>query len=110
MLIDFDKFSKMTLKTFKYKYRYCNQHQLCNEHGLREKTLERWISEEKDKGLTIPGRIKIPGVRSYIWEPEKFHDEFLIPKLFGPVRNEYEKQEHIIILNNLKQQQKEKTI
>ena len=44
----------------------------------------------------------IPGVRSYIWDPHKFHDLFLMPKLYGPVRNEYEKQEHIVILNNNK--------
>jgi hypothetical protein len=31
-----------------------------------------------------------------------FHDEYLLPKLMAPVRNEYEQREHLIIINNLK--------
>ena len=64
--------------------------------------LERWISEAKDDGKTIPGRIPIPGIRSYLWNPVIFHDEYLLPKLNAPVRNEYEQREHLIIINNLK--------
>ena len=47
------------------------------------KTLERWIKEEKEKGSmnfllkvkysVVPGRIKIPGVRNYIWNANVFH-------------------------------------
>jgi hypothetical protein len=89
-------------KSFKYNYRYCNQAELCSGHGLNYKTVERWISEAKDRSETIPGRIKIPGVRTYIWDPIKFHDEFLIPTLNGTYRNEYEKAEYLVISNNLK--------
>ena len=91
---------------YNYPFRYCNSRQLCEVHGIQYATLERWNREEKDKNKTIPGRIPIPGVRSYIWEPSKFHDEFLLPKLNGLVRNEYEKQEHLLIINNLKQGKK----
>ena len=94
-------------KSYQYKYRYCNQAELCLAHGLNYKTVERWISEHKDLGLPIPGRIKIPGVRAYIYDPHIFHDEFLVPTLNGtyiamPTRNEYEKQEYLVISNNLK--------
>jgi len=96
-----------TLKNnYNYPFRYCNSRQLCEVHGIQYATLERWNREEKDKNKTIPGRIPIPGVRSYIWEPDKFHDEFLLPKLNGLVRNEYEKQEHLLIINNLKKGKK----
>ena len=88
---------------YKYPYRYCDQKKLCQDHGLNYKTVERWISEAKDRGETIPGRIKIPGVRNYIFDPIVFHDEFLMPKLLGPTRNEHEKAHHVVILNNLKQ-------
>ena len=87
---------------YNYPFRYCNSHKLCEVHGLQYRTLERWIKEEKGEGKTIPGRIPVPGVRSYIWDPNKFHDLFLMPKLYGPVRNEYEKLEHVVILNNIK--------
>ena len=87
---------------YNYPFRYCNSRKNCEVHGLQYRTLERWIREEKEKEKTIPGRIPIPGVRSYIWDPNIFHDQFLIPKLYGSVRNEYEEQEHIVILNNLK--------
>ena len=87
-------------KNYNYPFRYCNSHKLCEVHGLQYRTLERWIREAKEKGKTIPGRIPIPGVRSYIWDPNKFHDQFLVPKLYGPVRNEYEKREHLLIINN----------
>ena len=85
---------------YNYPFRYCNSHKLCEVHGLQYRTLERCIREAKEKGKTIPGRIPIPGVRSYIWDPNKFHDQFLVPKLYGPVRNEYEKREHLLIINN----------
>ena len=87
---------------YNYPFRYCNSRQLCEIHGLQYTTLERWNREEKDKNKIIPGRMNIPGVRSYIWEPGKFHDEFLIPKLNGPLRDEHEKQEHLLIISNLK--------
>jgi len=93
----------MNVGNYKYNFRYCNSRKLCEVHGLQYATLERWQREEKSKGKTIPGRIPIPGVRSYIWDANKFHDQFLMPKLHGPVRNEYEKQEHVVILNNIKE-------
>ena len=96
-----------TVKQYNYPFRYCNSRKLCEVHGVQYTTLERWQREEKENGKTIPGRIPVPGVRSYIWDPIKFHDLFLMPKLYGPVRNEYEKQEHIVILN---QQQQRKVI
>ena len=94
-------------KSIKYIYpsRYCNQGELCLWHGLNYKTVERWISEAKDRGETIPGRLKIPGVRNYIWNPIIFHDEFLMPTLNGPTRNKHEKAHHVVILNNLKQRE-----
>ncbi|MBC8297492.1 MAG: hypothetical protein H8E55_17075 [Pelagibacterales bacterium] len=69
-------------------------------HGIQYATLERWNREAKDENKIIPGRINIPGVRSYIWDADKFHDEFFLPKINGPVRNEYEKREHLLIINN----------
>ena len=87
---------------YNYPFRYCNSHKLCEVHGLQYATLERWQREEKDKGKTIPGRINVPGVRSYIWEANVFHDQFLVSKLNGPTRNEYEKREHLLIINNQK--------
>ena len=89
-------------KSYQYNYRYCNQAELCLAHGINYKTIERWIWEHKDLCLTVPGRIKIPGVRSYIWDPIIFHDEFLIPTLNGTYRNAYERQEYLVISNNLK--------
>jgi len=92
-------------KSYQYKYRYCNQAELCAAHGIRYKTIERWICEHNDKGQNLPGRIKIPGVRAYIYDPEIFHDEFLVPTLNETyvARNEYEQQEHLLISTNLKQ-------
>ena len=91
-----------TDKQYKYPFKYCNSHKLCEVHGLQYATLERWQREEKDKGKTIPARINVPGVRSYIWEANVFHDQFLVSKLNGPTRNEYEKREHLLIINNQK--------
>ena len=89
-------------KSYQYKFRYCNQGELCLAHGINYKTIERWICDHKDKGQTLPGRIKIPGVRAYIYDPQIFHDEFLVPTLNGTYRNEYERQELLVISNNLK--------
>jgi hypothetical protein len=91
-----------TNQQYTYPFRYCSSRQLCDQHGIKYKMLERWISEAKDDGKTIPGRIPIPGIRSYLWNPVIFHDEYLLPKLMAPVRNEYEQREHLIIINNLK--------
>jgi len=88
---------------YNYPYRYCNSQELCKVHGIQYATLERWNREEKDKKKDIPGKIIVPGVRSYIWDPLVFHDKFLLPKLDGAVRNEYEQREHLTIINNLKQ-------
>jgi len=87
---------------YTYPFKYCNSQQLCDVHGITRNTLERWVREEKDLGKTIPGQIKIPGVRSYIWSPTIFHDQYLLPKINGPVRNEYEQRDHLLIINNLK--------
>ena len=90
----------MYIGKYKYPFRYCNSRKLCEEHGIPGRTLERWISEEKGK---IPGRILISGVRNYIYDPVIFHDQFLVSKLNGPTRNEYEKREHLLIINNLQE-------
>ena len=92
----------MYTRNYTYNFRYCNSRKLCEVHGLQYATLERWQREEKEKGKTIPGRIKLPGVNSYIWDPIIFHDQFLVAKLNGPTRNEYEKREHLLIINNQK--------
>ena len=94
---------KTQSKQYSYPFRYCNSRQLCEVHGIQYATLERWNREAKDENKIIPGRINIPGVRSYIWDADKFHDEYFLPKINGPVRNEYEKREHLLIINNLKQ-------
>ena len=91
---------KTQSQQYNYPFRYCNSRQLCEVHGLQYTTLERWNREAKDENKIIPGRINIPGVRSYIWDADKFHDEFLLPKINGPVRNEYEQREHLLIINN----------
>ena len=94
--------TKQKSQQYNYPFRYCNSRQLCEVHGIQYTTLERWNREEKDKNKIIPGRINIPGVRSYIWDATVFHDKFLLPKLNGPVRNEYEQRDHLLIINNLK--------
>ena len=91
-----------TNQKYNYPFRYCNSRQLCEQHGMTYKTLERWISEAKADGVKIPGIVPIPGTRSYIWNPIIFHDKYLLPKIHGPVRNEYEKNGHLLIINNLK--------
>ena len=91
---------------YNYPFRYRNSRKLCEVHGLQYTTLERWIREEKEKGKTIPGRIKIPGTRSFVYDQGIFHDQFFLSRIHGPVRNEYEKQEHLLIINN--QQRKAK--
>ena len=100
----------MHTKNYQYNFRSCRSKTLCIEHGLGYKTLERWISEEKAIGKTIPGRIKLPGVNSYIWDPIIFHDQFLVAKLNGPTRNEYEKREHLLIFKNLKENRERKAV
>jgi len=95
--------NKNKSQQYNYPFRYCNSRQLCEQHGIKYKMLEMWISEAKDEGKTIPGRIPIPGTRAYLWDPVIFHDVFLIPKLMGLARNEYEQREHLLVLNNLKQ-------
>ena len=94
---------KTQSKQYSYPFRYCNSRQLCEVHGIQYATLERWNREAKDENKIIPGRINIPGVRSYIWNPTIFHDKFLMPKLESETRNEYEQREHLTIINNLKQ-------
>ena len=100
----------MDTKNYKYNFRYCRSKKLCEVHGFGYKTLERWISEEKDLGRTIPGRIKLPGVNSYIWDPVIFHDQFLVSKVNGPTRNEYEKREHLLIFKHLKANRERKVV
>ena len=68
--------------------------QLCSELSIQYKTCERWIREEKEKGFTeffiegvkysvVPGRIKIPGVRNYIWNANVFYLYYFLPKING---------------------------
>ena len=95
--------NKNKSQQYNYPFRYCNSQTLCKEHGITYATLERWNREEKELKRDIPGKIIIPGVRSYIWNPTIFHDQFLMPKLESETRNEYEQREHLTIINNLKQ-------
>ena len=88
------------VKLYKYPFRYCTAKVLGEIHGFKRRTLDRWISEEKEIGKTLPGRIQLSGTRSFIYDPIIFHDEFFVAKINGPVRNEYEKREHLLIINN----------
>ena len=45
--------------------------------------LERQISEAKDEGKTIPGRIPIPGIRSYLWNLTILYVKLECPKAEG---------------------------
>jgi len=59
---------------FKYNKRYLTQKELALVHGLNPRTISRWIADAKEIGQTIPGRIKIKGHQSYIWDPVLFHE------------------------------------
>ena len=59
---------------FKYNKRYLTQKGLALVHGLNPRTISRWIADAKENGQTIPGRIKIKGHQSYIWDPVTFHE------------------------------------
>jgi len=37
-----------TNQQYNYPFRYCSSRQLCDQHGIKYKMLERWISEAKD--------------------------------------------------------------
>ena len=80
---------------FHYNYRYCPLRELARVHGISKRKIEEWISELADEGKTLPGRLKFPGVKSYLYDPIIFHDEFFINKLNGP-----KKQDHLVIINN----------
>jgi len=64
----------METPDFKYNKRYLAQKELALVHGLNTRTISRWIADAKELGQSIPGRIKIKGHQSYIWDPVIFHE------------------------------------
>jgi len=95
--------SEQLKTTFNYPFRYCNAEKLCKYHGFSLRKLESLISAN---GGSVPGRMKMPGTRSYIYDPVVFHNEFLLPRLTASPRNEYEAAENkkiLIALNNRKE-------
>ena len=76
--------------------------------SLQYKTLERFIKEEKEKGFDeffsecvkysiVPGRIKIPGVRNYIWNANIFYLYYFLPKINGVEKPQLKNGELIFI-------------
>jgi hypothetical protein len=68
------KLKIMQTPNFKYNKRYLPQKELALVHALNTRTISRWIADAKGLGQTIPGRIKIKGHQSYIWDPVIFHE------------------------------------
>ena len=86
---------------FKFTQPYYRQKELARLFAISTRTIDRWIAEEKDKGKNIPGRMKLKGSRSYIWNPIPFHQWLIEEKLPSPARNEYELAENKTIKDNL---------
>ena len=86
---------------FKFVQPYYRQKELARLFGIGTRVIDRWIAEEKAKGKNIPGRIKLNGSRSYIWNPIPFHQWLFKEKLTSPARNEYELAENKAIMDNL---------
>ena len=86
---------------FKFTQPYYRQKELARLFAISTRTIDRWIAEEKDKGKNIPGRKKLKGSRSYIWNPIPFHQWLIEEKLCSPARNEYELAENKTIEDNL---------
>ena len=86
---------------FKFVQPYYRQKELARLFGIGTRVIDRWIAEEKAKGKNIPGRIKLNGSRSYIWNPIPFHQWLIEEKLCSPARNEYELAENKTIEDNL---------
>ena len=70
------------------------------KHSDIPRTLDRWIAEERFKGRGVPGRMKLKGSRSYIWDPMPFHQWLVEEKLRSPVGNELELAENKAIMEN----------
>ena len=108
--------SVITSIPIKFKKPYLTMKELCSELSLQYKTLERWIKEEKEKGFNeffiegvkysvVPGRIKIPGVRNYIWNANVFHSYYFLPKINGIEKPVLQGDQLIFV--NINQTQKE---
>jgi|TARA_X000001388_G_C2207707_1_gene113831 predicted DNA-binding transcriptional regulator AlpA len=71
---------------FKYSSRYMQTKELCKVHGIQRTTLFYWIAEWKKENpdCIFPGYHKLSS-KLVLWDPQKFHDEFLIPYKFNPV-------------------------
>ena len=54
--------------------------------------------------------MKMPGTRSYIYDPIVFHNEFLLPRLMATPINEYEAAENKKILIALTNKKKKEVI
>jgi len=92
----------------KFKKTFLTMKELCSEFSLQYKTLERFIKEEKEKGFdeffiegvkysVVPGRIKIPGVRNYIWNANIFYLYYFLPKINGVEKPQLKNGELIFI-------------
>ena len=86
---------------FKFAQLYYRQKELARLLGIGTRVIDRWIAEEKDKGKNIPGRMKLKGSRSYIWNPIPFHQWLFKEKQPSLARNEYEFAENKVIMDNL---------
>ena len=86
---------------YKFAQVYYRQKELARLFGIGTRVIDRWIAEEKAKGKNIPGRMKLKGSRSYLWNPIPFHQWLIEEKLFSPARNEYELAENKTIEDNL---------
>ena len=62
--------------------------ELCKVHGIGRTTMYSWIAEweRENPGAIFPGKYQINS-RLTLWDPQIFHDYFLIPKKFHPVKN-----------------------
>jgi len=86
---------------FRFTRLYYRQKELALLFGISPRTLDRWIAEEGSKGRGIPGRMKLKGSRSYIWDPMPFHQWLIEEKLCSPVGNEHALAENKAIMANL---------
>lgn len=98
-----------------FKQTFQSMKGLSNDLSLGYKVLERWVHEEKMKGFdeffiegtkysVIPGRIKIPGVRTYIWNCQIFYTYYFLPKINGVTKPELVNGELVFVtINNPKE-------
>lgn len=71
---------------FNYRSRYMQTPELCKVHGINRTTLFYWKREweRQNPNCIFPGYHKLSS-KLVLWDPQVFHDEFLIPYKFSPV-------------------------